>query len=133
MIRKPIEVVAVILQANNKVLIGQRMKGDTNAGKWEFPGGKIRQNEQPEAALTREIQEELGIHVDQFKFFDQVQFDYPNYSVNIRFYLADLESEIECVKESHDELVWISPNQINEFDFLEANRNVLQKLIDNAN
>lgn len=132
MIRKPIEVVAVILQANNKVLIGQRMKGDTNAGKWEFPGGKIRQNEQPEVALTREIQEELGIHVDQFKFFDQVQFDYPNYSVNIRFYLADLESEIECIKESHDELMWISPNQINEFDFLEANRNVLQKLIDNA-
>lgn len=130
MSRKPIDVVAVILQANQKVLIGKRMKGDSNAGKWEFPGGKIRPNENPEIALTREIQEELGIHVDQFTFFDQVQFDYPTYSVNIRFYLANVDKELECIKDSHDELEWISPSQINEYDFLEANKHVLQKLLE---
>ena len=132
MSRKPIEVVAVILQANGKVLIGKRMKGDSNAGKWEFPGGKIRPNENPEKALTREIKEELGIDVDHFIFFEQVQFDYPNYSVNIRFYLSRLEEELDFVLDAHDELAWISPEQINEYDFLEANRNVLQKLLNQA-
>ena len=85
MSNKPIEVAAAILQAGSKVLIGKRMKGDSNAGKWEFPGGKINNDETPEEALKREIQEELGFELGHFSLFDQVQFDYPRYSVNIRF------------------------------------------------
>lgn len=129
MTNKPIEVVAAILKTNKKVLIGKRMKGDSNAGKWEFPGGKIDADESPENALRREIKEELGFELRDFSFFDQIQFEYPRYSVNIRFYLVDMKSnEIEFVKDSHDELLWIEPKEHVKYDFLEANKIVLQKL-----
>lgn len=130
---KPIEVAAAILLADSKVLIGKRMKGDSNAGKWEFPGGKIHNNETPENALKREIKEELGYTLETFSFFDQIQFDYPNYSVNIRFYLCEIDSQIEVTLDSHDELKWISPDEMDDYDFLEANRVVLEKLSNHLN
>jgi len=125
---KPIEVVAAILKANNKVLIGKRMKNDSNAGKWEFPGGKIDSGETPEGALRREIWEELGIVLEDIEFFDQIQFDYPGYSVNIRFYLSDVENDVKLIQDSHDELVWIEPRNYDKYDFLEANKVMLKKL-----
>lgn len=125
---KPIEVVAAILKTDKKVLVGMRMKGDSNAGMWEFPGGKINAGESPENALRREIKEELGFELKEFSFFDQIQFEYPRYSVNIRFYLVDIDDEIEFVKDSHEELLWIEPKDHDKFDFLEANKIVLQKL-----
>ncbi len=129
MTNKPIEVVAAILKAQNKVLIGKRMKGDSNAGKWEFPGGKIDANESPENALRREIKEELGFELKKFSFFNQIEFKYPRYSVNIRFYLVDInDSEIDLKKDSHDELLWIEPKDHDKYDFLEANKLVLQQL-----
>lgn len=127
---KPIEVVAAILKFNNRVLIGKRMKGDSNAGKWEFPGGKVHVGESLENALRREILEELGIKLEGFVFFDHIQFEYPTYMVNIRFYLVDLHEPVNLVPTSHDELAWIAPKQYNEFDFLEANKMVLKKIAD---
>ena len=59
-------VVAVALvDADNRVLIAQRPQGKTLAGLWEFPGGKLNVGERPEAALIRELQEELGIVVKE--------------------------------------------------------------------
>jgi 8-oxo-dGTP diphosphatase len=131
--KPPIEVVAAILCANKKVLVGQRMADDSNAGKWEFPGGKIKLNETPEVALTREIEEELGVTLTDFTFFEQVHFDYDRYSVNIRFYLVDVKNEIDLKLSSHDELKWIYPHEHEQLDFLEANKNVLRKLSDMFN
>jgi ADP-ribose pyrophosphatase len=55
-------VVAVaLLDADNRILLGKRPEGKSMAGLWEFPGGKLEEGESPEAALVRELQEELGI------------------------------------------------------------------------
>jgi 8-oxo-dGTP diphosphatase len=59
-------VVAVaLIDPDNRVLVAQRPQGKTLAGLWEFPGGKVEPGERPETALIRELDEELGIHVDE--------------------------------------------------------------------
>lgn len=61
---KPVLVSAVALfDADGRVLLTQRPEGKSMAGLWEFPGGKVELNETPEAALTREMREELGIEI----------------------------------------------------------------------
>ena len=55
-----IVVAAVIERGDRRILIGQRRRGDSSPLKWEFPGGKIEADEEPEAALARELREELG-------------------------------------------------------------------------
>lgn len=58
-------VAAALINSKNEVLLAQRPEGKRLAGKWEFPGGKVEQDETPEAALVRELEEELGITVQR--------------------------------------------------------------------
>ncbi len=58
-------VAAALIDADNRVLIAQRPQGKQLAGLWEFPGGKLHDGERPEAALIRELKEELGIDVEE--------------------------------------------------------------------
>ena len=58
-------VAAALIDADGRLLVQQRPRGKMMAGLWEFPGGKVEQDEKPEAALIRELQEELGIDVQQ--------------------------------------------------------------------
>lgn len=63
---KSILVVAVaLIDTDGRLLLAQRPEGKTLAGLWEFPGGKVEQGERPEAALIRELREELGINVEE--------------------------------------------------------------------
>lgn len=62
MTNKPIEVVAAILKTHKKVLIGKRMKGDSNAGKWEFPGGKIDADESPKMLCDERSRKSLDLN-----------------------------------------------------------------------
>src|SRR5271154_4515267 len=57
-------VAAALINPNNEILLAQRPEGKRLAGKWEFPGGKVEADESPEAALVRELHEELGIGVE---------------------------------------------------------------------
>ncbi len=123
-----IDVVAAILCIDQKVLIGKRMQGDSNAGRWEFPGGKIKSGEDDEIALKREIKEELGIEISKFTLFDEVFFQYPRYNVSISFYLVNLPTNTKVHRITHDELKWIDPKEHTKFDFLEANRPILERL-----
>ena len=58
-------VAAALIDADNRVLVAQRPQGKSLAGLWEFPGGKVDPGERPEAALIRELREELGIEVKE--------------------------------------------------------------------
>ncbi len=61
-------VAAALINDNNEVLLAQRPAGKRLAGKWEFPGGKVEAEESPEAALVRELHEELGIEIEPERY-----------------------------------------------------------------
>tara|TARA_B100001079_G_scaffold245388_1_gene233287 strand:- start:263 stop:661 length:399 start_codon:yes stop_codon:yes gene_type:complete len=86
---KKIDVAAgILIDKNNRVLITQRNKGKLLKGFWEFPGGKLNIGENPEIALKRELEEELGISVISYEPFMQLEHCYYNQAVNIDFFLV---------------------------------------------
>jgi 8-oxo-dGTP diphosphatase len=85
--RRRIAVVAAVLQqADGRFLLAQRPQGKAYAGYWEFPGGKIEDGESPEAALSRELHEELGIEVAAAYPWLIREFDYPHADVRLHFF-----------------------------------------------
>lgn len=86
---KKINVAAgILIDKNNRVLITQRIEGKLLKGFWEFPGGKLNIGENPEIALKRELEEELGISVISYEPFMQLEHCYYNQAVNIDFFLV---------------------------------------------
>ncbi|MBX3649822.1 MAG: Nudix family hydrolase [Burkholderiales bacterium] len=85
--RRRIAVVAAVLQqADGRFLLAQRPPGKAYAGYWEFPGGKVENGESPEAALSRELHEELGIEVTAAYPWLIREFDYPHADVRLHFF-----------------------------------------------
>lgn len=86
-VRRRIAVVAAVLQqADGRFLLAQRPQGKAYAGYWEFPGGKVEAGESPEAALSRELHEELGIEVTAAYPWLIREFDYPHADVRLHFF-----------------------------------------------
>lgn len=94
---RPLTLVAVgILQrADGQVLFAQRPPGKAYAGYWEFPGGKIEPGESAQAALVRELQEELGVHVTRATAWLTQQHVYPHAFVELRFFrVTDWQGDV---------------------------------------
>lgn len=87
---KRLSVVAGILRKDgNEVLISERLGDGPFHGMWEFPGGKIDDGEQAVDALSRELEEEIGVTVTESRHFMSLSHDYPDRSVGIDFFLVD--------------------------------------------
>jgi 8-oxo-dGTP diphosphatase len=85
-----VQVAAGILRdANGRVLITDRTRAKTMRDLWEFPGGKLLPGESAEAALARELHEELGITINSYEQFHCLEHDYPDISVAVDFYLIN--------------------------------------------
>ncbi len=124
-----IVVAAVIERSDRRLLIGQRRKGDTSPLKWEFPGGKVREGESPEAALTRELQEELGVTLVKSVEIGRVRHRYVETpeELEIRFFAASIaESELE--PRTFEQIAWVLPKELGTYDFLAANRELIAQL-----
>lgn len=102
---KTIKVVAAIIHENNKILIGRRSYGDFK-GLYEFPGGKIEPGETGEEAIRREILEEMDVHIKVEKFFTNVQYDYPNFHLDMDCFLCTLIDH-DMTLDSHSDIKWI--------------------------
>jgi len=74
--------------ARGRILIADRARSKSLKDHWEFPGGKVNSGESPEAALRRELAEELGIEIASATEFHYAEHDYPHMSVAIRFFLV---------------------------------------------
>lgn len=84
--RVPVEVaVGVLRRADGALLFAQRPEGKPYAGWWEFPGGKVEAGESVEQALSRELQEELGIVIERSEPLEMVEFSYPHARVRLHF------------------------------------------------
>lgn len=125
---KTLEVVAGVFWQGDKFLIGRRRGDDSFAGKWEFPGGKIKPGESETEALKREIQEELGCEIDVGERLTEIDHTYETVQVKLIFYTCEFQGDLPKKSTSHQALAWITPEEINQYDFLEADRPFLEKL-----
>lgn len=115
-------VAAIIEREDRRLLIGQRRKTDTSPLKWEFPGGKVRDGEAPEAALARELREELGVTLTKYAELGRVRHQYPDRAqeLEIRFYAAAFQ-EAAISPVCFEQTAWVLPKELAEYDFLAAN------------
>src|SRR5260370_28328520 len=118
-----------IERSGGRVLIGQSRKNDTSPLKWEFPGGKVRDGESPEAALARELQEELGVTLVKSVEIGRVRHQYAGTpeELEIRFFAAAI-AELELVPHTFERIAWALPKELGEYDFLAANRELIAQL-----
>jgi 8-oxo-dGTP diphosphatase len=113
-------VVAGLIVKDGKLLVCQRTRHQTMPLKWEFPGGKIENGEQPRDALRRELEEELGILATIGDEVRRIQHEYPNGGmVELRFFVVrEYQKEIE--NRIFRDIRWADPKELPTFDFLEA-------------
>jgi 8-oxo-dGTP diphosphatase len=119
----------VIERDDRRLLIGQRRRNDTSPLKWEFPGGKVRDGETPEAALGRELQEELGVTLVKSVELGRVRHQYAGTpeELEIRFFAAAI-AETELVPRTFEQIAWALPKELGNYDFLAANRELIAQL-----
>lgn len=122
-------VAAVIERADRRLLIGQRRREDSSPLKWEFPGGKVRDGEELEAALARELQEELGATLVKSREMASVQHQYADTpeELEIHFFAAQV-AEMEIQPHTFEQVKWVLPRELGEYDFLAANRTLIAHL-----
>ncbi len=121
-------VVAALIVKQGKILVCQRTRHQTMPLKWEFPGGKIEDGEQPRAALRRELEEELGILATVGDEVKRIQHEYPNGGmVELRFFIVrEFQREIE--NRIFRDIRWAEPKELPNYDFLEADLTLVQDL-----
>lgn len=121
-------VVAGLIIQQGKLLVCQRTRHQTMPLKWEFPGGKIEEGEQPRDALRRELEEELGIDATIGNEVARIQHVYPNGgTVELRFFeVRQYRKEIE--NRIFKDIQWASPLDLPKFDFLEADLTLVNDL-----
>ena len=122
-----INVVAAIIRRNGRILITQRRDNVHLAGMWEFPGGKVEAGESLEAALQREILEELGMKVRVENEFLSIDYDYPGKAVRLHFFNCAIE-EGEAQPLAVADLRWVEPRNLDKFQFPPADRELITKL-----
>ena len=123
-----INVVGAIIVKDRKILATQRGYGDYT-GWWEFPGGKTEPGEDPEAALHRELKEELDVSVSIFRYFGMTEYDYPKFHLSMRCYLCSLIDEDFSLLE-HSAAKWLGRDNIHSVKWLGADLPILDSLIE---
>lgn len=127
-----IKVLAGVIKKNNCILIARKKPGSSLAGKWEFPGGKLEQGETPEECLYREIEEELGIKIKVEKYICTSKYEYEHINIELIAYYAQYISG-DLVLTDHDQALWVSINELTNYDFAEADMPIVNILIKNIN
>ncbi|MDD5888115.1 MAG: (deoxy)nucleoside triphosphate pyrophosphohydrolase [bacterium] len=115
-----IKVVAALIENDNKVLLARRSTGDVNVfGKWEFPGGKVEQDENEFDAIEREIKEEFELTIKAKEFLINNVCEYPTKVVDLRLYKCDYVSG-DFNLHDHSEYKWVDKEELLEYDLAPA-------------
>lgn len=112
----------------DSVLISKRSAGQHLAGYWEFPGGKVENNEDVLSALTRELSEELGIDVRKAKSFTTISYDYPDKIVLLDVWKV-LEWHGEPANLENQEIRWVHISDLKKYKFPDANKHIIQSIL----
>lgn len=126
---KSIEVVAAVIERDGRIFATQRGYGEYKDW-WEFPGGKIEPGETQCEALKREIMEELNTEIDIDKFLLTINYDYPNFHLTMHCFLCSVISgNLELLE--HENARWLIPSELKSVEWLPADIEVLDFIIDN--
>lgn len=121
------EVVAALIWDGSKFLICQRPAHKARGLLWEFVGGKLEPGETMQQALIRECQEELDITVQVGGIYTQVIHEYPDIKIRLTLFHCTIAEGTPKMLE-HNDLTWIHPSQIPEYDFCPADTDILAML-----
>lgn len=121
------EVVAALIWEGGRFMICQRPAHKARGLLWEFVGGKVEPGETKEQALVRECREELGITVAVGDVFTEVTHVYPDLSVHLTLFDARIAEGKPQLLE-HRELRWITPDEIDSYDFCPADEAILKEI-----
>ena len=122
-----VEVVAALIWDNDKFMICQRPANKARALLWEFVGGKVEQGETKEQALIRECREELNVLLSVSDVFMDVVHEYPDLTVHLTLFNAII-AEGEPQKLEHNDIKWITPSEIPNYEFCPADKEILAKI-----
>jgi mutator protein MutT len=118
---------AAVLLDNGRVLLAQRPPGDPLAGRWELPGGKVKENETPEACLKRELFEECGISVWVGRKYAASGYTYPHATVTLLAYLIEAwQGELQA--HFHAQLRWFALADVTHLELAPADVPILTRL-----
>ena len=123
------EVVAALIWNKDKFMICQRPAHKARELLWEFVGGKVEPGETKEQALIRECQEELAVTLSVGDVFMDVIHDYPDLTVHLTLFNATI-AEGEPQKLEHNDIEWITPSEISNYEFCPADKEILKKIIE---
>ena len=125
--KKTLEVVAALIRQNDRFMICQRPASKKRALLWEFVGGKVEPGETKEDALIRECMEELAVTVKPLDIFMDVTHEYPDITVHLTLFNAVITAGTPQ-KLEHNDIQWITPSEIPNYDFCPADEEILAKI-----
>ena len=121
------EVVAALIWKNNKFMICRRPAHKARGLLWEFVGGKVEPGETKEQALIRECKEELNVLLSVGDVFMDVVHEYPDITVHLTLFNATI-AEGEAQKIEHNDIQWITPSEISNYQFCPADEEILARI-----
>ena len=121
------EVVAALIWRDDKFMICQRPAHKARGLLWEFVGGKVEFGETKEEALIRECREELNVLLSVGDVFMEVIHEYPDITVHLTLFNATIV-ESEPQKLEHNDIQWITPSEISNYEFCPADEEILRRI-----
>jgi 8-oxo-dGTP diphosphatase len=122
-------VIAAVIERDGCVLIARRKQGKQHSGKWEFPGGTLEEGETYEQCLKRELLEELAITAEVDNLICTSEYSYtPDFTIRLLAYRTTIISGTFKLND-HEEIRWVKPRDLADYDFPEVDRPVVEKLI----
>lgn len=126
---KIIPVTCALIFSEGKVLATRRSQSMDLPGKWEFPGGKVEENESPEECLKREIREELAIEIEIFEKLSPADFTYPTKTIRLIPMVAHkVGGQIHLAE--HDQFLWLEKKDLLSLDWAPADLPIVHELIE---
>ena len=123
------EVVAALIWQENKFMICQRPSHKARGLLWEFVGGKVEPGETKEQTLIRECQEELAVTLSVGNVFMDVVHEYPDITVQLTLFNAKIAEGLPQ-KLEHNDIKWIAPSEIFNYDFCPADKEILKRILE---
>jgi mutator protein MutT len=122
------KVTAALLERDGKILLARRKAGKHMGNRWEFPGGKVHPGESPQQALSRELEEELGIEARIGAYLGSARFADGRVDLEILLYRAEHLSGTFTLRE-HEAMAWVYPRDLETYDLADSDRELVQRVL----